>query len=142
MPERASSPRCSRRTGLLAGPPSSPFTVYESHCPTPSREQVPICPGPTCFFSLLPMASLPCFLLLACQKDAGHCAVQLWGPLRTQSTPVPWHWAGPVQEPSGGQNLFVLLPYNDCQTLSYRKQNRTNKSLPGPDGASQVLTFY
>lgn len=67
-------------------PPSSPFTVYESHCPTPSREQVPICPGPTCFSSLLPMARLPCFLLLAWQKDACHYAVQPQGPSQTQST--------------------------------------------------------
>lgn len=68
--------------------PPPPFTIYESHCPTPSREQVPICLVPTCFSSLLPLASLPRFLLLACQKDAGCCAVQLQGH---HAHRPPWH---------------------------------------------------
>lgn len=43
--------------------------------PAPSREQVPVCPVTTCFLSLLPKASLPCFLRSACQQHAGGRSV-------------------------------------------------------------------
>lgn len=71
MPEQASCPCYIRHAGMLAGPPPPIPTVYESRCPTPSREQVPVCPVPTCFSSLLPMASLPCFLLVALPEGCG-----------------------------------------------------------------------
>ena len=77
-PKDACSPCCIEHLGLLSVPPP-PFIIYESGCPTPSREQVPICPVTTCFPGLQPTTSLPHFLSSACQKDAGCSAVPLWG---------------------------------------------------------------
>lgn len=123
--------------------PSSPFMkAVAQHRP---ENKCPFVLCPHAFPSLLPMASLPCFLLSACQKDVGCCTVQLrgWGGGAScpQTTLAPQHCAV-LDVALKGPELVCFAPYNDCQPLSYRTQNRTNKSFTGPDGASRVLTFY
>lgn len=69
------------------------FTIYESRCPTPAREQVPICPVPTCLPqpsahgqpALLPALSLPegCGLLHHAAAGGGgvhHAHRPPWRP--------------------------------------------------------------
>lgn len=58
-----------------------------------------------------------------------------------QTTLAPLHRGVPAQWPRTGRNLFFWPPYRDCQSPSYTKQNKTNRSLASPDGTSQVLTF-
>lgn len=128
-----------RHAGRASFPPSPFMKVIAQH---PPENKCPFVLYPHASPAFCPWPACPASCSKLCQKDAGCCAVQLQGASHTQTTPVSRHCAGPAQWPRRGQDLFVLPPYNDCQPLSYRKQNRTNKSLTGPDGASQVLTFY
>lgn len=116
--------------------------------PTPSGEQMPVCPVTTCLPSLLPTASPPCFLSSACQRmqaQAPHSCSRKPG---TQTTLGPPHGALCAQG-SKDLHLFALSPFQTWQPLCHRKQVKSNKqecpwlAAAAPDGSfiSPVLTF-
>lgn len=114
--------------------PPPPFIISGSGCPTPSREQVPVCPVTTCFPGLQPTTSLPHFLSSACQKDADCSAL----PPRGRRAHRPPRRPSTVQWPRRGPELACPAPLQRLPApgLEKTKQNKQKPCCP------KVLTFY
>ena len=108
--------------------PPPPFIISGSGCPTPSREQVPVCPVTTCFPGLQPTTSLPHFLSSACQKDADCSAL----PPRGRRAHRPPRRPSTVQWPRRGPELACPAPLQRLPApgLEKTKQNKQKPCCP------------